>query len=125
MKPVRSVTFSPASSRLAAAGDAGVISLYDVKFGEQIANFTGHSSWIFSLDWSYTGEYILSGSADGKVKVWSVVTRSCVTTHSNSGKTLWSVKWIPKIKGVSGGSERFVTAGASRDISLYREATGA
>ena len=46
---------------LAAAGDARVIALYDVKSGEQVANLTGHGAWIFSLDWSDTGEYLLSG----------------------------------------------------------------
>ena len=61
MKPVRSVAFSPASKLLAAAGDAKVIALYDVQSGEQVANLIGHGAWIFSLDWSDTGEYLLSG----------------------------------------------------------------
>lgn len=59
--PVRSVAFSPASSLLAAAGDARIIALYDVKSGEQVANFTGHGGWVLTLDWSDTGEYLLSG----------------------------------------------------------------
>ncbi|KAF4452498.1 gtp-binding protein beta subunit-like protein [Fusarium austroafricanum] len=67
-KPVRSVAFSPGNTRLAAAGDAGIIALYDMKHGEHVGNLTGHSSWITSLDWSDTGEYLLSGSMDGKVK---------------------------------------------------------
>ncbi|RKF58922.1 Meiotic recombination protein rec14 [Erysiphe neolycopersici] len=120
VRPVRTVAFSPGGSRLGAAGDAGIIALYDVKHGEQVANFTGNSAWIFSLDWSKTGEYLLSGSSDGKVRVWSIDQRSCVTTHGESGKALWSVKWLPN----TGRSEKFVTAGANRSISLYREATG-
>ena len=120
VKPVRTVAFSPASTRLAAAGDARVIALYDVQHGEQVANLTGHSAWIFSLDWSDTGEYLLSGAFDGKVKVWSIDTRTCVATHSETEKSLWSVKWLPKI----GRSETFATAGANRSISFYREATG-
>ncbi|KAF5641274.1 GTP-binding protein beta subunit [Fusarium tjaetaba] len=71
-KPVRSVAFSPGNTRLAAAGDAGIIALYDMKHGEHVGNLTGHSSWVTSLDWSDTGEYLLSGSMDGKVKVWSI-----------------------------------------------------
>jgi superkiller protein 8 len=120
VKPVRTVAFSPAGTRLAAAGDARVIALYDVQHGEQIANLTGHSAWIFSVDWSDTGEYLLSGAFDGKVKVWSIDTRTCVATHSETEKTLWSVKWLPK----TGRSEAFATAGANRSISFYREATG-
>lgn len=61
MKPVRAVAFSPASKLLAAAGDSRVIALYDVSSGEQVANLAGHNAWIFSLDWSDTGEYLLSG----------------------------------------------------------------
>ena len=120
MKPVRTVSFSPAGTRLAAAGDARVIALYDVQQGEQVANLTGHSAWIFSVDWSDTGEYLLSGSFDGKVKVWSIDRRACVATHSEAEKTLWSVKWLPK----TGKSEAFATAGANQSISFYREATG-
>jgi superkiller protein 8 len=59
--PVRSVAFSPASKLLAAGGDARIIGLYDVNSGEQVANFTGHGGWVLTLDWSDTGEYLLSG----------------------------------------------------------------
>ncbi|KAH8793534.1 WD repeat domain-containing protein [Hyaloscypha sp. PMI_1271] len=120
VKPVRAVAFSPVGTRLAAAGDARVIALYDVQHGEQVANLTGHSAWIFSVDWSDTGEYLLSGSFDGKCKVWSIDRRACVATHSETDKTLWCVKWLPK----TGKSEAFATAGANRSISFYREATG-
>jgi superkiller protein 8 len=61
VKCVRAVAFSPASKLLAAAGDARIIALYDVTSGEQIANLSGHGAWILSLDWSDTGEYLLSG----------------------------------------------------------------
>jgi superkiller protein 8 len=119
-KPVRSVAFSPGNTRLAAAGDAGIIALYDMKHGEHVGNLTGHSSWITSLDWSDTGEYLLSGSMDGKVKVWSIERTTCVATHSETDKALWSVKWLPKTVR----SEMFCTAGANRSLSFYREATG-
>ncbi|KAL9004515.1 MAG: hypothetical protein Q9188_002672 [Gyalolechia gomerana] len=120
IKPVRAVAFSPGCKLLAAAGDAKVIALYDVAAGEQVANLTGHGAWIFSLSWSYTGEYLLSGAFDGRAKVWSIDQRACVATHTETDKTLWSVKWLPKI----GRGEGFATAGASRSISFYREAIG-
>ncbi|KOS22629.1 Meiotic recombination protein rec14 [Escovopsis weberi] len=119
-KPVRAVAFSPAGTRIAAAGDAGIIAIYDTKHGEHVANLTGHSSWVTSIDWSDTGEYLLSGSMDGKVKVWSIERGVCVATHSQMDKALWAVRWLPK----TGRGEMFCTAGASRSISFYREATG-
>ena len=114
------MAFSPAGIRLAAAGDSKVVALYDVQHGEQVANLTGHAAWIFSVDWSDTGEYLLSGSFDGKAKVWSIDQRTCVATHSETEKALWCAKWLPK----TGRSEGFATAGANRSISFYREATG-
>ncbi|KAF7115601.1 hypothetical protein CNMCM5793_002695 [Aspergillus hiratsukae] len=120
VKPVRTVAFSPGGKLLAAAGDSRVIVLYDTSSGEQVANLSGHSAWILSLSWSHTGEYLLSSSFDGKVKVWSIDTRSCVATHSETEKAVWSAKWLPK----TGKTEGFATAGASRSIAFYREATG-
>jgi superkiller protein 8 len=120
IKPVRTVAFSPNGTRLAAAGDSCTISLYDVKHGEQVAFFSGHAAWIFSVDWSYTGEYLLSGSFDGKAKAWSVDLKTCVATHSETDKAIWCVKWLPK----TGRNEGFATSGANRSISFYREATG-
>jgi len=61
VKPVRAVAFSPANKYLAAAGDASVIAIYDTTSGEQVANLTGHASWIMSLSWNWSGEYLLSG----------------------------------------------------------------
>ncbi|KAH8175562.1 WD domain, g-beta repeat domain-containing protein [Sarocladium implicatum] len=120
-KPVRAVAFSPGNSRLAAAGDAGIIALYDMKHGEHVGNLTGHSSWITTVDWNDTGEFLLSGAMDGKVKVWSIERMAAVATHSETDKALWAVRWLPK---VAGKSEMFCTAGANRSISFYREATG-
>ncbi|KAK9769926.1 hypothetical protein SCAR479_13391 [Seiridium cardinale] len=119
-KPVRAVAFSPAGSRLAAAGDASIIALYDMKHGEKVGNLTGHAAWITCIDWSDTGEYLLSGAFDGKVKVWSIDRNACVATHSETDKALWSVKWLPKTTK----NEMFVTAGANRSLTVYREATG-
>ena len=61
VKSVRAVAFSPGGKLLAAAGESKVIGLYDVSSGEQVALLAGHGAWIFSLDWSDTGEYLLSG----------------------------------------------------------------
>ena len=130
-KPVRAVAFSPGCKRLAAAGDAGIIALYDVEHGEHVSNLSPSSSgnaWITSIDWNDTGEYLLSGSLDGKVRVWDVGRGACVATHSETDKALWSVRWLPKseraLSAEMGKGEMFCAAGANRSIAFYREATG-
>lgn len=125
---VRTIRFSPGSTLLAAAGDSTLISLYDVRSGEVVALLRGHEAWITSLSWSHTGEYLLSGSLDGKVKVWSVETRQCVCTMTEGeGKGLWSVSWLPKgpTSGEARTAERFVVGGNGGSLGVYREASGA
>ncbi|KAH8883421.1 WD40 repeat-like protein [Thozetella sp. PMI_491] len=131
-KPVRAVAFSPGCKFLAAAGDAGIIAIYEMEHGQHTTSLAAtHASspWIMSIDWSETGEYLLSGSLDGKVKVWDVARGVCVATHSETDQALWSVRWLPKMDRVlgqaSGRGEMFCAAGASRSITFYREATGA
>ncbi|EFE42189.1 hypothetical protein TRV_03031 [Trichophyton verrucosum HKI 0517] len=116
--PVRAVSFSPGGKLLAAAGDSTMIMIYETSSGEQFATLIGHAAWVTSLDWNDSGEYLLSGSFDGKVKVWSIERKACVATLLESDKAIWSVKWLPKV----GKAERFAAAGASQSIALYREA---
>ncbi|KAI6862662.1 WD40 repeat-like protein [Hortaea werneckii] len=122
IKPVRSVKFSPANKYLAVAGDARIISLYSTESGQQFANLTGHASWIMSLDWNWSGEFLLSGSYDGKAKIWSLERRECVATQTESDNCLWAVKWLPK--AAAQRNETFVTAGAGKTLAFYREASG-
>ena len=122
IKPVRAVKFSPANRYLAAAGDARIIAIYDTQSGEQVANFTGHASWIMSLDWNWSGEFLLSGSYDGKAKIWSLERRECVATQTESDKCLWAVKWL--YRAPTARNEIFVTAGAGKTLAFYREASG-
>lgn len=75
-----------------------------------------------SLDWNWSGEFLLSGGYDGKAKIWSVERRECVATQTESEKCLWSVRWLPK--SASMRNETFVTAGAGGTLAFYREASG-
>ncbi|KAK6339090.1 superkiller [Orbilia brochopaga] len=119
IKPVRAVAFSPASKLLAVGGDFQVIAIYDVRSGEQVFNLVGHTSWVFSISWSETGHFLATSAFDGKTKVWSIESRSCVTTLGESGKPVFQVSFLPKL----GSGEDLVTVGSS--ITYYREASGA
>ncbi|EFX06608.1 meiotic recombination protein ski8 [Grosmannia clavigera kw1407] len=147
-RPVRAVAFSPLGRRLAAAGDAGVIAIYDMKHGEPVANLTppgGSASmatsgsgssgpsapsdvlssvWVMSLDFSAGGEHLLAGYMDGKVRVWNVELGTCVATCGDAEMaTLWSVRWLPPRSDRPGAdTESFCTAGADRRLTFYREA---
>lgn len=125
--PIRAVKFSPTGNLLAVAGDSKLISLYTVSTGEHITNFSGHNSWIFSLAWNESGEFLVSSSYEGKAKVWSTETMMCVATIFDSTKPLLAAAWLDKEWGVSvlsGISRGIVTVGEEATIRWYRDASG-
>lgn len=126
-QPIRSVRFSPGNFYLAVAGDAKIISLYNVSSGEHVVNLNGHEGWIFSLSWSQAGDFLLSSSYDGRAKIWSIESMSCVNTQTDNDKPLLASAWLDKGwgKGVIGGKNKgFVTVGEEKSIRWYREAAG-
>lgn len=66
------------------------------------------------------GKLTQQSGFDGKIKVWSMQTKTCVATLSETDKAVWSVKWLPK----TGKTEAFATVGENCSIAFYREATG-
>ena len=90
--------------------------------GEQVDNLTGHSAWIMSLSWNSSGDYLLSASFDGKVKVWSVERQACVATLSETDRALWAARWLPRTS--MSKADMFVTGGADKSLVFYHEASG-
>lgn len=92
---IRGLCFSPDSESIAVTGDARVISLFDVRTGEQISQLSATSSASLTcIDYNASGELLVTGSIDGKVKVWHVARKECVGTFTESvGHKIWSVKW--------------------------------
>lgn len=126
-QPIRAVRFSPGTFYLAVGGDAKTISLYNVSSGEHVVNLSGHDGWVFSLSWSQAGDFLLSSAYDGKTKIWSMESMTCVNTQTESDKPLLSSAWLDKGwgKGVIGGKNKgFVTVGEEKYVRWYREAAG-
>ena len=72
---VKDVAFLPNQQRLAAAGDQGVIKVFDAVSGElELQLPTQHVGRIKSLAVSATGEFLVSGGEDHAVCVWDVST---------------------------------------------------
>ncbi len=72
-------------------------------------------------------------SFDGKIKVWSIDTRSCVATHSETDQAIWSVKWLPLLGGrgnnippasSGSGTSNMVGGGLAAGLSYTSGVTG-
>ncbi len=57
---------------LAACGLCRTITLWDVATGKEQATLTGHTGRVYSVSFSPDGKMLVSGSADGTIKVWDV-----------------------------------------------------
>lgn len=153
----RVIRFSPGGSILVVARDnqsAGSITLYDIKYGENIGTLTtlthsakttiggfAHESWIMDLSFNSDGSLLASAGFDKCVRVWSLELREREATLQISGSDLESVdgqdasdisvcSGVAFIdKGVRGGlggdiNEGLCVVSFDRGIRWFREAGG-
>ncbi|KAJ7930110.1 WD repeat-containing protein 61 [Mycena leptocephala] len=83
------------------------------------ASFTGHASWVLSVDISQDGRLGLSGSADKSIKIWDIGARAAVSTVQDTGE-VWAVSWRPKPS--AGGAGAFVSGGEDGLVRWWRGA---
>jgi WD40 repeat protein/DNA-binding SARP family transcriptional activator len=68
---VYSVAFSPDGDRLAIGIQGGNgTSVWDANTGKKIADLTGHQDSVQAILFSRNGKQVITGSADGMVKIW-------------------------------------------------------
>ena len=68
---VQGISFSPDSRTLASTGYESV-NLWAVNIGENIAMLTGHTDWVNTTAFSPNGNSLISGGADGTLRIWDV-----------------------------------------------------
>nr|POE92405.1 transcription initiation factor tfiid subunit 5 [Quercus suber] len=70
---ITALACAPNGTTLASADDRGEIILWDLPSGRLIKRMRGHArGGIWSLDWSIESSVLVSGGADGTVRVWDV-----------------------------------------------------
>ncbi len=102
---VNSVAFSPDGSKLAVGTSDGNIALWTETASadqlEQTPDFllktlSGEQGRIHALAWSSTGQYLASGSQDGKIRFWDTQTGGLLDVIE-LGEAAWvfSISWSP------------------------------
>lgn len=86
---------SPGSTILAAGGPDATVRLWDSRTAsanaKPIASFLGHTDNIRSLLISENGDWVLSGSADSSIKLWSVKAGRLLHTFDMHADSVWSL----------------------------------
>ncbi|KAJ6254517.1 wd repeat-containing protein pop1 [Anaeramoeba flamelloides] len=87
-KPIRALLFHPTKPLLVSAGEEGIFiwDLDDLELVGSLCKTTSnnsHNGKVQCLEWLLDGKYLISGSADRKLKVWDFVSENsfdCLTT---------------------------------------------
>jgi eukaryotic-like serine/threonine-protein kinase len=107
-----SVDFAPDGRILASAAESGVLRLWDVASGREIAKLRGHHDRIWSLTFSPDGRTLASAGADGTVRLWDVSSKSEVATlRGHQG-------WVREV-GFSPDGRSLASAGSDYTVRLW------
>lgn len=71
---VRALAMSSDGKRLASAGDATVVQLWDMESGKSTKQLKGHKDWIKCLAFSADGKQLVSGGYENNAILWNVDT---------------------------------------------------
>jgi WD40 repeat protein/serine/threonine protein kinase/tetratricopeptide (TPR) repeat protein len=106
---VRSVAFSPDGRFLAIAGEAGMVSLWDVAGRKVVRRFLGHIGGVYSVVFSPDGRQLASSGQDRTARLWDVASGAVV--HVLRGHTA-------QVSGVAFSPDGQTLATASEDSTV-------
>ncbi|CEM13105.1 unnamed protein product [Vitrella brassicaformis CCMP3155] len=79
---ITSIVFSKDSSQLLTASFDNTARLHGLKSGKTLKEFRGHTSYVNCAIFTGDGTKIVTGSSDGRVKVWDAKTTDCLQTFA-------------------------------------------
>jgi WD40 repeat protein len=101
--PIEALAFSPDGKILASGGGdwrkpdrPGELKLWDTATRRELAALSGHIGPVFSAVFTADGSTLVTGAADGNVKVWDVASRKAKSTfHDESNAWVHAVALSP------------------------------
>ncbi|HEX3481170.1 MAG TPA: WD40 repeat domain-containing serine/threonine protein kinase [Kofleriaceae bacterium] len=80
LSPVTAVAFSPDATRIAVAGDNGILRLHDATSGAALGEFVGHRGGISSIEFTADGARLATAGYDLTVRMWDVADHRQITS---------------------------------------------
>ncbi|MDP8229381.1 MAG: hypothetical protein P9M15_08010, partial [Candidatus Electryoneaceae bacterium] len=94
---VNAVAFNHDGTILATATDADnySVKLWDVQSGQLIRTLTGHTSYIWDIEFDPTGAVIATASGDNSIKIWTTSTGQLASTFEGHSSTVFTLAFNP------------------------------
>jgi RNA polymerase sigma factor (sigma-70 family) len=88
----KSTAFSPGAAEMAAAGQTGIVRVYDRATGRLVRQLGNHGSGVTALTWSGDGRTVASAGNDGSIQLWDAAApgkpRAVVKNAAGSSRVL-------------------------------------
>ena len=101
---VKSVSWDMNSERIALGSLDSTVRIWDIKTGELLKTFNGHTHIVESVSWDTNSERIASGSLDKTVRIWDIKTGELLKTFNGHTDNVTSVSWDTNSERIASGS---------------------
>ncbi|KAF8635329.1 hypothetical protein AX15_000450 [Amanita polypyramis BW_CC] len=88
---IYALTTDPFGHTIASGSPERVIRLWDPRTGKRTGKLVGHTDNIRTILISDDSRYLLTGSADASIKLWSLTSQRCLHTFTYHTDSVWSL----------------------------------
>ncbi|KAI6099883.1 hypothetical protein EDD16DRAFT_1764042 [Pisolithus croceorrhizus] len=88
---VYSLAVDPCGHVVASGSPERVVRMWDPRAGKRIGKLVGHTDNIRAILISEDSRYLLTGSADGSIKLWSLASQHCLYTFTYHTDSVWAL----------------------------------
>ncbi|KAJ7765499.1 hypothetical protein DFH07DRAFT_737719 [Mycena maculata] len=88
---VYALAADPFGHAIASGGPERVVRMWDPRTGKRSGKLVGHTDNIRAILLSEDAKYLLTGSADASIKLWSLATQRCLHTFTHHADSVWAL----------------------------------
>ncbi|KAG5188335.1 hypothetical protein JKP88DRAFT_267609 [Tribonema minus] len=110
----RATDLSPVDKCVATCSGDRTVRLWSVSDFTCLKTFQGHTAGVLNCEFVSGGAQLLSGGADGLVKLWTIRTSECEGTFDRHNDRAWAMALIKKTHNKSDGDTAVDNSTASR-----------
>ncbi|KIK67364.1 hypothetical protein GYMLUDRAFT_238660 [Collybiopsis luxurians FD-317 M1] len=88
---VYALAADPFGHAIASGSPERVVRMWDPRSGKRTGKLVGHTDNIRAILISEDSRYLLTGSADASIKLWSLASQRCLHTFTHHTESVWSL----------------------------------